>query len=276
MSADPQLFQPPKRYPEPPQNVSYQTPIVSPEPERLQPIFPWEARQTKAVRVFPEDAPPSPQIVPSVTTDNHTQMETTMPSSPAPGSSSPQPFASYSRTNVWDEVPGIQRYMANILQKRRGKVDFLSNESSLDRGVAHEGSEDLPVGRRPSIILTDFPTEVERPSLPVTPAPIRRPSFWGEERDAAGELPRAEGVPEQSQWDPSAKLTELQRKQSQVLAQGPKRPSRAIPNRPLIGSEPAARTAQDPAPLVSFGQVNFAEGGEAESKEDAPELSPVS
>lgn len=48
--------------------------------------------------------------------------------------------------------------------------------------------------------LTDFPTELERPSLPVTPAPIRRPSFWGEERDEQGELPAAEGVPSQEDW----------------------------------------------------------------------------
>jgi len=48
--------------------------------------------------------------------------------------------------------------------------------------------------------LTDFPTEFERPSLPVTPAP-RRPSFWGEERaDEEGELPTAEGVPKQQDW----------------------------------------------------------------------------
>ena len=300
MSADLQLFQPPKRYPEPPQVLSYQMPIVSPEPQRLKPIFPWEARQTKAVRVFPEDAPPSPQPVPSAITDDVAQTETAVPSDPAPGSGSPRPFASYSRTNVWDEDPGIQRYMANLLQKRRGKPQPLLNRSSLAQGVADEGSEDLPEQRRPSLILTDFPTEVERPSLPVTPAPIRRPSFWGEERDAAGKLPRAEGVPEQSEWDPSAKLAELQRRQSQVLAQAAMTASRTIPNRPLIGSEPSVGTAQEPTagttqeptadtaqeprvgiaqgpiPLVAFGEVNFAQRGEAESNGDAPELSPVS
>lgn len=52
----------------------------------------------------------------------------------------------------------------------------------------------------PGMRLTDFPTELERPSLPVTPAPRRRPSFWGEERDEKGELPAAEGVPAQEDW----------------------------------------------------------------------------
>jgi hypothetical protein len=101
--------------------------------------------------------------------------------------------------------------------------------------------------------LTDFPTEVERPSLPVTPAPIRRPSFWGSERDEEGNLPTAEGVPKQDDWvrrfssypvpefpalspllqtiggilvarcqfcgkqNPIARLEELQRRQSEVL-----------------------------------------------------------
>lgn len=165
--------------------------------------------------------------------------------------------------------------MANLLQKRRGKVELLLNRSSLAQGAAQEGPEDLAGQRRPSLILTDFPTEVERPSLPVTPAPIRRPTFWGEERDAAGELPRAEGVPEQSEWDPSAKLAELQRRQSQVLAQGPMSPSRTIPNRTLIGSESTVGSVKDPTPLVSFGEVNFAEGSEAQTNEDASELSPV-
>lgn len=48
--------------------------------------------------------------------------------------------------------------------------------------------------------ITDFPTELERPSLPVTPAPVRRTSFWGEEQEESAELPAAEGVPKQEEW----------------------------------------------------------------------------
>ena len=83
--------------------------------------------------------------------------------------------------------------------------------------------------------LTDFPTEFERPSLPVTPAPVRRPSFWGAERDAQGDLPAAEGVPDQSEWDPVTRLADLQRRQSEVLGQGPASPTRAIPDRQMVG-----------------------------------------
>jgi len=59
--------------------------------------------------------------------------------------------------------------------------------------------------------LTDFPSADDRPSLPVTPAPIRRPTFWGAERDGEGELPGAEGVPVQSEWDPTTQLEQLRR-----------------------------------------------------------------
>jgi len=88
--------------------------------------------------------------------------------------------------------------------------------------------------------LTDFPTEFERPSLPVTPAPVRRPSFWGDERDDDGELPAAEGVPAQAEWDPVAQLDILARRQSEVLASklGVDESGREIPTRPLpYGSE---------------------------------------
>lgn len=56
--------------------------------------------------------------------------------------------------------------------------------------------------------MTDFPSEDDRPSLPVTPAPIRRPKFWGggapgiglEDEEDDERLPTAEGVPGQSDW----------------------------------------------------------------------------
>lgn len=97
--------------------------------------------------------------------------------------------------------------------------------------------------------LTDFPSEAERPSLPVTPAPRHRPSFWGEDDTGPGgndegqsPLPVAEGVPAQSEWvcvhgrlwgpddclcdltnillhykDPAEQLQKLAKQQSEVL-----------------------------------------------------------
>lgn len=144
------------------------------------------------------------------------------------------------RTNAWDDIPEITRYVQSLQPPKRGAIQVLHHTPSTEE-------------RRGSLLVTDFPTETERPSLPVTPAPIRRPTFWGEEKDMTGELPNAEGVPKQDEWvrrfssyptpafahvsplvhesngvlcvkcqycgkqNPIAKLEELQRRQSDVL-----------------------------------------------------------
>lgn len=127
--------------------------------------------------------------------------------------------------------------------------------------------------RRRGSKLTDFPSEAERPSLPVTPAPIRRPRFWGGGPgvgygdDDNPLLPAAEGVPAQNEWvcvhgnwwtpadclcdltnvlryhkDPVAQLQKLAKQQSEALLQklgsGERRDSSDLPTRPLpFGSE---------------------------------------
>jgi glycogenin glucosyltransferase len=104
-----------------------------------------------------------------------------------------------SNVNAWDSVPGIDNYVRAVMDTngRRNKPQTLQQTT---------GTEDLgsPLlerrNRRESLLLTDFPTAIERPSLPVTPAVMRRPSFWGEERGDTGELPAAAGVPDQTEW----------------------------------------------------------------------------
>ena len=257
MSEDRKLFHAPK-YPEPPKDMYYQVPSIPPANGRPKPIFPWEDTAPKPTRVFADDAPPPAvpsETTPSVTTDEDgdIQTETTSPSTPILHSSSTEPFATYTRTNAWDDVPEIERYISQLPQNRRAKVQILLNKAtptssthqrniSGDEPIFSPGIEDPSQRRRPSMKLTDFPTEIERPSLPVTPAPVQRPSFWGSERDAAGDLPGAEGVPEQSAWDPVAKLAELQRRQSELLAEGPASSGRVIPDRELPGSSSAPLT----------------------------------
>ena len=257
MSADRKLFHAPK-YPEPPKDMYYQVPSTPPAHERPKPIFPWENTAPKPTRVFADDAPPTAapaEATPSITTDDDddTQIETMSPLTPTLQNSNTEPFAAYTRTNAWDDVPEIERYISQLPQNRRAKLQVLLNNatptsSSHQRNISGDepmfspGIEDPSQRRRPSMKLTDFPTEIERPSLPVTPAPVRRPSFWGSERDAAGDLPGAEGVPDQSAWDPVAKLAELQRRQSEMLAEGPASPGRVIPDRELPGSSSAPST----------------------------------
>src|SRR5271154_3815591 len=167
--------------------------------------------------------------------------------------------------NAWDDMPEIERYVQALAQHRRGPVQVLHQTARAG------GSND----RRPSMKVTDFPTEIERPSLPVTPAPIRRPSFWGEERDELGQLPAADGVPKQEEWvrrfssystpqfasvdaskrvlywrcqfcgkqNPVMKLEELQRRQSEVIQTGPQPKSNDIPERQMPESKDAAAAA---------------------------------
>lgn len=277
MSEDANLFQAPIDYPEPPKNLNYEVPSASLILERPKPIFPWEKKQVKPTRVFPNDPPlsssqeipqESPQsAAPPSSTSDQNQPEITSPLTPTIAVSSPQPFTSFSRTNAWDDVPEIEHYIQNLPQNRRRKNQGISNSSIGES----PGLKELPLqGRRPSIKLTDFPTEIERPSLPVTPAPIHRPSFWGEERNAAGDLPSAEGVPEQSDWNPTTRLAELRQQQSEVLAQGPSSSAHAIPDRELVGPIPTATTSEEPTLRPSFRQINYSNANAPKNRDDEP------
>ena len=279
MSNDRNLFRAPEKYPEAPKDMYYQVPPKAPTVERPKPIFPWEEQQPKPTRVFAEDrvAPPS-EATPSMITDDGTQDEGKLTPTTPTIQVTAEPFASYSRTNAWDEVPEIERYISNLPQNRRGKIQVLMNTAVVGESESTSGEPDSsPQRRRSSMKLTDFPSEIERPSLPVTPAPVRRPSFWGRERDASGELPGAEGVPEQADWDPTAKLAELQRRQSEVLAQGPISPTRQIPDRKLPGSAAqisvAEESASPPAPV--FGALDFGGSSSARSGENEGVFSPT-
>ena len=230
-----QLFKAPSAYPEPPRDMWYKVPESKPRPyEAPKPIFPWEkeASRPKPTRVFAEDHPPEPTPAPASalapaaevsefeaspptsqfttkhyesTQDQWTRAKPTRVWRDDPPDFKPrnaeESWQSFSQNsaNAWDSVPGIDSYVRSIMdsQSRRGKIQVLQQATGTD----DIGSPTLSrKERRESLILTDFPSAVERPSLPVTPAPLRRPTFWGEERDEAGELPAAEGVPDQNEW----------------------------------------------------------------------------
>jgi hypothetical protein len=274
MSNETTLFQPPARYPEAPKDMWYQVPEKAPEPEKPKPIFPWEGRAPKATRVFPQPRSASPPPVlqpplppadepptPSVVTDTSELSEESTPTPPpqAPPANVWETFQS--RTNAWDDMPEIERYVQAITQPKKGKIQVLYNTLG-QRSPRNTSGSTTPTEsqrRRPSLKLTDFPTQDERPSLPVTPAPIRRPTFWGVDREEeGGTLPLADGVPKQEEWvrrfssypqpdfprshsppaqddssqhrrssfwrcqycgkqNPTAKLEELQRRQSEAL-----------------------------------------------------------
>ncbi|KAL8964377.1 MAG: hypothetical protein Q9183_004492, partial [Haloplaca sp. 2 TL-2023] len=166
-------------------------------------------------------------------------------------------FANYTIKNAWDENPKLlrdvgQHFLSRRLHPYDQHQEALRKQmpkipkpktilSPTIRSPDHEVSPPLtaPQTRRPSLLLTDFPSETERPSLPVTPAPIRRSSAWGQEQQqqhpTAG-LPEAEGVPHQTQWDAMAALIQLHQKQSEDFQAGLKALSLSIPNRTLVSS----------------------------------------
>lgn len=198
MSSDLTPFKAPERYPDPPKDMFYEVP-KAPTYQKPAPIFPWEKDAAKPSRVFPEDTATSgphqdeePQ--PAAPPTEEAKATAVTPTTPTIELPPADPWQTYTRGNAWDDIPEIERYIGNLQKNRKGNIQVLQGYGG---GIEQVSS---PGARRQSMKLTDFPTELERPSLPVTPAPIRRPSFWGEERDEEGELPAAEGVPNQTEW----------------------------------------------------------------------------
>lgn len=125
----------------------YTVPDSRPIPEEPpKPIFPWERQQRKrpqATRIFSEDHPPSPQL--------------DQPWSP-PGT-------------TWEENSGgMEKYIK----------DIMSSMSDKPKG---NGVTSPLTGRRESLVFTGIPMPQDRPSLPVTPAPLVHNPFWGNEQN---------------------------------------------------------------------------------------------
>ncbi|EDN02353.1 predicted protein [Histoplasma mississippiense (nom. inval.)] len=182
MSQDIQLFQPPKSYPEVPKNMYYQVPPRQQKTKTLAPIFPWETYAPKPTRVFLDES-----IELGIASDSHSKLlakgkdgiEGLPDSAPSPSAGPPpsmDPWLNYVHSNAWDEIPEIVGYMRSIQRPRRGQVQVLQGGVTSTTG---DGFGTEHEGRRPSLRLTDFPTEIERPSLTVTPAPVQRSKYMG-------------------------------------------------------------------------------------------------
>jgi glycogenin glucosyltransferase len=208
------LFKAPQAYPEPPRDMWYKVPEHKPNKpaDRPKPIFPWEQQpdRPQATRIFAEDI--QPELSPAVTSPTHpfSTVHYEDGDRAAPSGEAVQEAFSHNNVNAWDGVPGIENYVRTIMDShgRRTKTQVLQHTT---------GTEELssPLlerrNRRESLVITDFPSAMERPSLPVTPAPLKRPMLWGEERNETNDLPAAEGVPDQTEWvsQPTLKLSRL-------------------------------------------------------------------
>ncbi|KAF2718294.1 glycosyltransferase family 8 protein [Polychaeton citri CBS 116435] len=277
---DPEPFRPPQNYPEAPKDMWYKVPDEPPRPqEKPKPIFPWEEREaTKPTRRFIEDeVPPSPPKVESppdlsfgadefeVSADDKNVTPVT-PTIQLNDQTAWQAFGAVNK-NAWDEVVGIEDYVRALTKSSRNKAKVqvitpnpappentpIPTANARDQHILSPANEPDPddleravARRRESILVTDFPTATERPSLPVTPAPIRRNTFWGGERDDSGNLPAAEGVPDQANWDPNFQLETLRR--SSLVGPGDLRlrTQKQIPDRQMPAT--AATIPEESAP----------------------------
>lgn len=197
MSQDPTPWKAPEKYPAPPKDMWYEVP-KTPTHQKLAPIFPWEKYADPPTRTFPDEPKPE-EVTPEAEAGggspaNGDKASPVTPATPTFSVTPADPWQSYSRGNAWDNIPEIEQYIGKLQKNRKGNIQVLQGYGAGNTNTTS------PSGRRASMKLTDFPTELERPSLPVTPAPVRRPSFWGEERDAEGDLPPAAGVPNQEEW----------------------------------------------------------------------------
>lgn len=286
MSSDYAPFVAPQRYPSPPRNMWYEVPKEKPaaRAQKPRPIFPWESQQPRPTRVFADEpaSEPEPSITEGSTAatsgerisslDPHGTLaeslitessemepksEPSTPATPTVKVTPADPWASFTRVNAWDDDPKIGKYVDSLPLYRRHRSQG-SNASQGSPGSAagsaapsQQDTSAAAEWRRRGSKLTDFPSAFERPSLPVTPAPIRRPKFWGagapgtaDEDEDDDKLPAADGVPRQSDWvcahgrryrpedcpcnlanlyryykDPVARLQLLAQQQSELLLQ---------------------------------------------------------
>ncbi|BDD59348.1 hypothetical protein MAP00_004558 [Monascus purpureus] len=238
MSEDTELFQPPESYPDAPKNMYYEVPTTKPEPKKLAQLFPWESHAPRPTRVFLDDEPSvkSHSKQPSISSTGD-ESGLSQESVTSWEESTTDSWQNYSKLNAWDEVPEIRKYIQSIQRPRRVKTQTIQQQSgTMQKTTGRETeAEAAPKtktrersdsgSRGGSVLLTDFPCEIDRPSLPVTPVPIRRPSIWDRRDDTSSSsttstrpsLSLAEGVPNQEDWNPLERLEELRRRQIEVL-----------------------------------------------------------
>jgi glycogenin glucosyltransferase len=157
-------FYAPQEYPEPPKDMWYSIPDTRPVVEEPpKAIFPWEQQSQR------------PRTTRIFSDDYPPSPQIDQPQSPP--------------LSTWAEnTGGMEKYIRNIMVSMADK--------------AKEQSDSPVSDRRESLIFTGLPAPEDRPSLPVTPAPMMTASFWADDqnRDEEEKSGQPEGLSEPPEW----------------------------------------------------------------------------
>jgi glycogenin len=84
----------------------------------------------------------------------------------------------------------MEQYIRNIMT------------TAAEKAKEEQRNPSEPTGRRESLLFSGFPAQEDRPSLPVTPAPIMTAPFWADDeaRTDEGGTGATESLPEQAEW----------------------------------------------------------------------------
>lgn len=177
----------------------YELPPTRPEPEKVTRVFPWEGWAPRATRVFPgvderstesegESETASGTEVASgsvlTCTDEQSTTDTTTATTTTEQDESrnqvywniekpTKSWKNYTRSNAWDEIPGIQRYIKSIENARKGRkrTQMTPKTGTI---ITKQAPETSPPQKDPNIPLNKSGTEVEESSLTVMPVPSTR------------------------------------------------------------------------------------------------------
>ncbi|KAF3154240.1 glycogenin glucosyltransferase [Orbilia oligospora] len=225
------LFVPPRVASPPTDLLNFEVPPKPQPSPRPSPIFPWEhGNTTPATRVFAGEGSPSPTLPLALPGSVDDEFET----EEAAGGYSARGMAawdSYSRTNAWDSIPSIERYVASFQQStqprrtvRKGDVTPNPQIRGADERILRTDGEHFDDETTTTTTITST-TGLLPPEISVTPTPFKSlRGYRSHAMDDETKFPSAQGIPDQQHWDPMKSLAELRNAPGELLNRSPPSP----------------------------------------------------
>ncbi|KAF3308551.1 glycogenin glucosyltransferase [Orbilia oligospora] len=227
------LFVPPRVASPPTDLLNFEVPPKPQPSPRPSPIFPWEhGNTTPATRVFAGEGSPSPTLPLALPGSVDDEFET----EEAAGGYSARGMAawdSYSRTNAWDSIPSIERYVASFQQStqprrtvRKGDVTPNPQIRGADERILRTDGEHFDDETTTTTTTTiTSTTGLLPPEISVTPTPFKSlRGYRSHAMDDETKFPSAQGIPDQQHWDPMKSLAELRNAPGELLNRSPPSP----------------------------------------------------